>query len=81
MDAKKGGGLPYPPPLTNDNYTSWSVKMKALLQNQRFFGVIDNPIPAAPTPGWNSQNVRARTAIILCISDDQLVHIQDLEYA
>ncbi|CAI5799462.1 Retrovirus-related Pol polyprotein from transposon TNT 1-94 [Podarcis lilfordi] len=81
MDAKKGAGLPYPPPLTNDNYSSWSVKMKAMLQSQRVFGVIENPIPAAPTPAWNSQNVKARSAMILCVSDEQLVHIADMQHA
>lgn len=81
MDAKQGEGLPYPTPQTNDNYSSWSLKMKALLQRQRIFGVIENPIPTAPTRAWNDQNVKAKSAIVLCVSDNQLVHIADLEFA
>ncbi|CAI5799295.1 Hypothetical predicted protein [Podarcis lilfordi] len=55
--------------------------MQALLERQRIFGVIRSPIPAAPTRVWNDSDMQARSVIILCVGDDQLVHIADLPHA
>ncbi|KAG5682922.1 hypothetical protein PVAND_012240 [Polypedilum vanderplanki] len=64
--------------LTNENYSIWSFKMKALLLEKKVYYTIekDKPIEDEELEGWEKDNLTALNYIILTVSNSIIIHIK-----
>ncbi|KAG5671864.1 hypothetical protein PVAND_002035 [Polypedilum vanderplanki] len=70
--------------LTNDNYGSWSFKMKSYLERKGVYYTISEEIPNESDdnyPQWKIDNKKALNLIILTVSDSLLIYIKKAEEA
>ncbi|KAG5673744.1 hypothetical protein PVAND_003764 [Polypedilum vanderplanki] len=70
--------------LTNDNYGSWSFKMKSYLEEKGVYYTISEEIPNESDdnyPQWKIDNKKALNLIILTVSDSLLIYIKKAEEA
>ncbi|XP_062991197.1 proton channel OTOP1 [Elgaria multicarinata webbii] len=63
--------------LNEHNYLAWSVKMEQYLRREDLWTVVSNP-PAQPDEGEQRSIEKALASIILCLEDNQLVHVRGL---
>lgn len=61
--------------LNNENYMQWSFKMKMLLIRDGLWKVIENEKPALDLT-WDVLDQKAFATIVLCVGDDQVVHVK-----
>ena len=62
--------------LNGTNNAAWSQKMEVLLIRDEVWDAVSKETSTPPDPAWIKKDNQARTAINLCMGDDQLLHIQ-----
>jgi hypothetical protein len=88
MDGKIEKNLGLIEKLHSDNYSVWSIRMKALLQEKKIFYTLQEEKPAKPSDDkkeeehnlkmkkWDEDDSSALNSIILTVSDPQIIHIK-----
>ena len=80
-DARGGRGdrIPYPM-LTATNYTSWSIRVQAIMEDQGVWEVME-PVEessqqgAASTAAKKAKDIKAKAHLLQCIPDDLLMQV------
>ena len=70
------GGFPLTR-LNDSNYQTWSVKAKMLLRREDLWQIVNDP-PAQFDEQQERENERALSTLVLCLEDNQLIHIRGL---
>lgn len=75
--------LTYIDKLTSDNYSIWSFKIKALMQEKEVWSAIEDEKPKDETKhsAWNKINQKALNTIILSVSNSQIIYIKSAKTA
>jgi hypothetical protein len=80
----EGGSYKRITKLDSTNYQTWRVKMSLLLEDDDLFTVVNSNPPEETKENktdlitWAEKSRKAFIKISLCVSDDQLLHIEDL---
>jgi hypothetical protein len=71
--SEKSDRIPYPN-LTATNYTSWSIRVQAIMEDQGVWEVME-PSGDAPTGATAVAAAKAKAHLLQCIPDDLLMHV------
>ena len=73
----EGGGRIQYPPLTSTNYTSWSIRVQAIMEDQGVWEVVE-PAGESSDQGAAARKVKdtkARAHLLQCLPDDLLMQV------
>lgn len=62
--------------LNYDNYSSWSFRMKMILEKEDVLEAIEENPPNPITDAWTKKSKRAKQLIVLGCDNNQLVHLK-----
>lgn len=65
--------------LNDENYTSWSFKMKMFLGKEGVWEAVDGDVPAVKTEAFKNKERKALQIIVLSLENNQLVHVRQCE--
>lgn len=79
MEANSEKQLTYIEKLNGENYSVWSFKIKAYMQEKECWEAISEqkPTEAKKLEEWNKKNQKALNSIILSIANSQIIHIKN----
>ena len=65
------------PPLTATNYTSWSIRVQAIMEDQGVWEVVEPPegTSTAQTADQSSKDKKVRAHLLQCLLDDLLMQV------
>jgi transposase InsO family protein len=62
--------------LNSNNYSHWSFKMEIFLKKEKCWQVVNTIKPAEAGPDWDEMDAKALHLIVLCVENNQLIHIK-----
>jgi len=76
----EGGGRIQYPPLTSTNYTSWSIRVQAIMEDQGVWEVVEptgesSDQGAAAVAARKAKDTKARAHLLQCLPDDLLMQV------